>query len=112
MISIVHFLTLFEKAFLYAENIFWVYGVLLKKNYKMSRDLITKKLLKNGIQTRDFFHPMHKQKIFLKKKIFSKKISLPVSEYLSKNGFYLPSGLGITNKEIDLVSKKVNEIII
>ena len=96
----------------YAENIFWVYGVLLKKNYKMSRDLITKKLFKNGIQTRNFFHPMHKQKIFLQKKIFSKKISLPVSEYLSKNGFYLPSGLGITNKEIDLVSKKVNEIII
>jgi len=37
---------------------------------------------------------------------------MPVAEYLSKNGFYLPSGLGITNKEIDIVSKKINEIII
>ena len=96
----------------YAQNIFWVFGIILKKNYKLRRDFITKKLLLNNIQTRNFFYPMHKQKIFLQKKIFSKKISLPVAEYLSKNGFYLPSGLGITNKEIDIVSKKINEIII
>ena len=96
----------------YAQNIFWVFGIILKKNYKLRRDFITKKLLLNNIQTRNFFYPMHKQKIFLQKKIFSKKISMPVAEYLSKNGFYLPSGLGITNKEIDIVSKKINEIII
>ena len=70
-----------------------------------------KKLLKNNIQTRTFFHPMHKQKIFQKNKIFSKKVELPISEYLGKSGFYLPSGLGITNKQIDFVSKKINEII-
>ena len=96
----------------YAQNILWVFGIILKKNYKLRRDFITKKLLLNNIQTRNFFYPMHKQKIFLQKKIFSKKISMPVAEYLSKNGFYLPSGLGITNKEIDIVSKKINEIII
>ena len=38
-------------------------------------------------------------------------MSLPITEYLSKRGFYLPSGLGITNKEIDIVSRKINEII-
>ena len=87
-------------------------GVLLKDNYKIKREIITKKLLNNNIQTRNFFHPMHKQKIFLEKKIFLKKTTLPVSEYLSKKGFYLPSGLGITNKDIDTVSEKINEIII
>ena len=30
----------------YAENIFWVFGVLLKKNIKISRDQIVNKLLK------------------------------------------------------------------
>ena len=95
----------------YAKNIFWVFGILLKKNYKISRETIMKKLLKNNIQTRTFFHPMHKQKIFIKNKIFSKKIKLPNSEYLGAKGFYLPSGLGITNKQIDFVSQKINEII-
>ena len=95
----------------YAKNIFWVYGILLKKNYKLSRDIITRKLLKANVQTRNFFYPMHKQKIFIKKKIFSKGLKFPNSEYLANKGFYVPSGLGITNKEIDLVSAKVNEII-
>ena len=53
---------------------------------------------------------MHKQKIFNQMGLF-KNEKHPVAENLSKNGFYLPSGLGISNTEIDLVSKKVNEII-
>ena len=84
---------------------------MLKKNYKLSRDEVTKKLLESNVQTRNFFYPMHKQKIFIKKKIFSKKLQLPNSEYLANKGFYIPSGLSITNKEIDIVSDKVNKII-
>ena len=55
---------------------------------------------------------MHKQKNLLNKKIFSKKVKLPVSEYLAEKGFYIPCGLGITNKEIDLVSKKLMKLLI
>ena len=96
----------------YAKNIYWVFGILIKKKYRLSKESIIKKLLQKNIQTRNFFFPMHKQKIFLKMKIFSKKMKLPNSEFLSKNGFYIPSGLGITNKEIDIVSKNINEIIV
>ena len=39
----------------YSKNIFWVFGILLKKDYKKKRELITKQLLKNNIQTRNFF---------------------------------------------------------
>ncbi|MDC1158564.1 DegT/DnrJ/EryC1/StrS family aminotransferase [Pelagibacteraceae bacterium] len=95
----------------YSENIYWVFGILLTNKYKNKRDLIVKKLLKSNIQTRNFFFPMHKQKILIKKKFFKKNMKFPVAEYLSKSGFYLPSGLGITNKEIDFVSDKVNKII-
>ena len=95
----------------YSKNIFWVFGILLKKNINISRNFIIKKLLKSGVQTRNFFIPMHKQNIFVKMKIFKKNIKLPNSEYLSKKGFYLPSGLGITNKEIDFVSKKLVDIL-
>ena len=67
-------------------------------------------MLKN-IQTRNFFYPMHKQKIFKKMNIFSKKEKFINAEYLSLNGFYLPSGLGIKNHEIDYVAKTLNNII-
>jgi len=85
--------------------------VLIKKKTRISRDKLVKMLLKRKIQTRNFFHPMHKQKIFKKMKVFSKKEKLPNSEYLSKNGFYLPSGLGITNKEIDVAGNALLNIL-
>jgi len=54
---------------------------------------------------------MHKQKIFLKMKIFKKKTKLTNAEYLSRNGFYLPSGLSLSNKEIDYVGKTLLKIL-
>ena len=95
----------------YARNIFWVFGVLLKKRANISRNLVVKKLYKKNIQTRNFFYPMHKQKIFKKMKLFAKNIQFINAEYLSKNGFYLPSGLGISNKEIDYVGRTLIKIL-
>ena len=95
----------------YAENIFWVFGVLLKKNVNISRDLIIKKLYNKNIQTRTFFFPMHKQNIFKKMKLFPKNQKFVNAEYLSKNGFYLPSGLGIKNYDIDKVGKTLIKIL-
>ena len=95
----------------YAKNIYWVFGVLIKPNKKFNRDEIAKKLLKRNIQTRNFFYPMHKQKILRRLKIFNKNLRFPHSEFLSKNGLYLPSGLGITNKEISHTCRVLNSIL-
>ena len=95
----------------YARNIFWVFGILIKKSTGISRDQIVNELLKHNIQTRNFFLPMHKQKIFQKMRLFPKNQKLKNSEYLSANGFYLPSGLGILNKQIDFVGKTLLNIL-
>ena len=94
----------------FSENIFWVFGVVIKSSTKIKRDIVMKKLMERKIQTRTFFYPMHKQKILKKMKIFTKKEKYPNAEYLSLNGFYLPSGLGIKNHEIDYVSETLNKI--
>ena len=93
----------------YAKNIYWVFGILLNKDNKLKRNSIMDELLELGIETRPFFVPMHKQNIFKKLKLF-RKIRLKNSEFLSRNGFYLPSGLGIKNSEIKFICKKVNKI--
>ena len=95
----------------YADNIYWVFGVLLKPNSELGRDKVVNKLLKKNIQTRNFFYPMHKQKIFQKLKIFNKYSQFPNAEFLSRNGFYLPSGLGVTNNEIRYICKTLNSIL-
>ena len=70
-----------------------------------------KKLLEHKIDTRPFFLSMNKQKIFKKMKLFTNK-KIPNSEYLSKNGFYVPSGLAISNQEIKYICDILNRIII
>ena len=61
-----------------------------------------KKLLKVGIETRPFFFPMNQQKILRRFNKFNKS-KFPNSSFISTNGFYIPSGLGLKNYEINKV---------
>ena len=90
------------------KNIYWVVGILIL-NKKITADEIRKKLYKYGIDTRAFFWPMNKQKILKKYKI---KLTgnFYNSEILSNYGFYLPSGLGTTKKEIKFISSRLNNL--
>ena len=94
----------------YAENIYWVFGIILKKKFQNKRDIIMKKLLELGIETRPFFYPMHLQKI-LKNYYSLNKSKLPNSLYISKNGFYIPSGLGTKEREVKLVIKTLDKLL-
>ena len=56
-----------------------------------------------------FFWCMHEQPIFKKMNIFDNS-TYPNAEKLASNGFYLPSGLGLTKEEIKVVIKSINKI--
>lgn len=94
----------------YASNIYWVFGIILRNKFHNRKLEVQKKLLKKSIETRPFFWPMHKQNIFKKMGLF-KNESYPIAENLSKNGFYLPSGVGLKNDQIDYIVKIVNKIL-
>lgn len=88
----------------YADNIYWVYGIVVKKKYGISAQSLMNYLKKKRIETRPFFFPLHQQPIV--KKFFGKSNkSFPNSEFISKYGLYLPSELGIKKKEIEYISK-------
>lgn len=92
----------------YAENIYWVYGILLK-NKKYKAPYYIKKLKKIGIECRPFFCPMHLQPVFKSMNLF-KKNKFPVSEELFNYGFYIPSGIGMKKKELAYVADKIKKI--
>ena len=62
----------------------------------------------NKIGTRPFFWCMHEQPVFKKMGLF-KNDSFPVSENLARLGFYIPSGLGLSNHQIDEVIKMIKQ---
>ena len=93
----------------YASNIYWVYSLVLKDMSKSIKKIINY-LSENKIGTRPFFWPMHEQPVFQKMGYF-KNECLPNSEYIARNGFYLPSGLGLTEQEIKTVCETLKKCL-
>ncbi len=90
------------------KYIMWVFNLYLDKNFPLSRDQLVKKLEEKGIETRNAFVPINKQKVLIKKYGLFQEKDCPNANYIMDNGFYLPSGNNIKNKEIDFIC---NEII-
>ena len=93
----------------WAKNTFWMYGIVLK-NKKMTAKILSKKLFENNIETRPLFLGMHEQPIFKKMKLF-KKENYPNTEYISKYGLYLPSGLRLNKSKIELICRTLKRIL-
>jgi len=93
----------------YAENYFWVYGLIWRKSNNSASDIM-KRLSAVGIGTRPFFYPIHKQPVFQKLGMFN-STKAPISENLAAQGFYIPSGLAISNEQIDRVIHEVITIV-
>ena len=94
----------------YAENIYWVYGIVLKDEVDFDAEEMMARLARFNIGTRPFFWPMHEQPVFLKRGLF-KKVSCPVSSKIARRGFYVPSGMALTEDQIRTVAEKVKEIL-
>ncbi len=95
----------------YAENIYWVYGLILKDDVPFDAETAMKKLSEFKIGTRPFFWCMHEQPVFQKMGLFE-KVSCPVAEKLARRGFYVPSGLALTEEQIVQVSTNLREVLL
>ena len=87
-------------------NSYWLVGIKFKKN-TIDIEKLQKKLLKNGIETRNFFYPFSLQKIYSK----VSKSKSEVSEEIYKNSIMLPSFPGIKKLEIKFISKILNKYL-
>jgi perosamine synthetase len=83
----------------YADNIYWVFGVVIKDSDSRNAIDLMSDLAKMGVGTRPFFYPMHLQPVFRETGMFFGE-KFPVSESICEKGFYLPSGLSLTDEEI------------
>lgn len=94
----------------YARSVYWVFGLVLTDEAPIDASEMMKRLAKLGIGTRAFFWPMHEQPVFLKKGWF-KGERYPVAERIARRGFYLPSGLGLTDAELVRSASAVRSVL-
>ena len=94
----------------YAENIYWVFGLVLDDSIGFGAEEAMKMLGEKGIGCRPFFCPMNQQPVLREMGFFLNE-SYPVAERLYKQGFYVPSGMALTSEHINQVTKKLIEVL-
>lgn len=94
----------------YADNIYWVYGILLEKEIKCTNHEITKLFATEGIGTRSFFWCMHEQPVYKRNGMFEGE-TYTNAEYLARKGFYIPSGLALTREQMETVVNVVKKVL-
>lgn len=92
-----------------ATNIYWVYGVVLDDSVPFEADEAMRRLAESNIGTRPFFWPMHEQPVFQRLGLFGNE-SHPVAERLARRGFYLPSGVALSNEQMERVVNQVRKL--
>src|SRR5262249_12647757 len=94
----------------YAENLYWVFGVVLDDRVPFDAGEAIARLRARGIDARHFFWPMSEQPALRKLGYLSNE-SCPIAERIARRGFFLPSGIGTTREEVDKAAAALKEIL-
>jgi len=80
---------------------FWLTTILIDENQKVTREILRIALLKQNIESRPLWKPLHKQPIFEKYPFYGTTIA----ENLFEKGLCLPSGSNITEEQKNKIKK-------
>ncbi len=94
----------------WAKNVYWMYGIVLDDGTGMDAVEFARRLYAKGVMTRPFFLGMHEQPVFQKKRLFHGE-RYPVAERIARQGLYLPSGIAITEDQIDQSCAAVKQVL-
>jgi perosamine synthetase len=94
----------------WAKNVYWMYGLVLADSIPFEAVEFAQRLRALGVDTRPLFLGMHEQPVLRDKGLFQNE-HYPVTERLARRGLYLPSGLKLTEVQIDRVSEAVHKVL-
>jgi perosamine synthetase len=87
-----------------------MYGLVLKDDVPLDAVGFARELRTRGVDTRPLFLGMHEQPVLHGKGYFIGE-SYPITERLARRGLYLPSGLTLTEAQIDEVCAAVRDVL-
>jgi perosamine synthetase len=87
----------------WARNVYWMYALVIKPEFGLTRDQLAAKLADAGIETRTFFCPMNQQPALQRIPGF-RSAPLPVADKLWETGLYLPSTHTLSEPIISMIA--------
>lgn len=94
----------------WAKTVYWMYCIELAPALGISAAEMMKRLGQRGIGTRPFFLGLHEQPVLHELGLFIDE-RYPVTERISAQGLYLPSGLTLTEAQVDEVVAALASIL-
>jgi len=91
------------------KNVFWMYGIVLNDDVPFDAAEFALRLSREGIETRPFFLGMHEQPVLRDRGLFAGE-EYPVTERIARRGLYLPSGLALTEEQMEFVCDGVARV--
>jgi len=91
------------------HNSYWMVSVIVDEAATgLPRDEIMRRLGEAGIDSRPLFYPLHVMPPYQR---FAGNRDFPVTDALSAQGFSLPSGVGLTDPEIDYICATLTRMV-
>jgi len=94
----------------WAKNVYWMYGIVIDPSSGMDGREFASQLMEHNVMTRPFFFGMHEQPVFRDMGLFADE-HYAVTEHISRQGLYLPSGLTLTQEQVDYVCNAVKKVL-
>lgn len=95
----------------WARSVYWMYGLVLDESTGLDAAAFAGRLRERGVDTRPFFLGMHEQPALHELGLFVGE-SYPVAERLARQGLYIPSGLALTDEQVERVCAAVRESLV
>ena len=94
----------------WARHVYWMYAVELDDSTGLNAAQFAEKLLEREVQTRPFFVGMHDQPVLRDLGLFEDE-EYPIADRISRQGLYLPSGMALTEGQLEQVCEVVREVL-
>lgn len=88
-------------------NTYWLFSVIIDPKFGLQKEIIQRKLLERGFETRNLFYPIHKMPPYQK---YSGDGNFENSDYLFNNGLSFPSSTKVTKDEVKEICKVIFEM--
>ena len=94
----------------WAKHVYWMYAIELEESVGLDASQFAQKLVEREVQTRPFFVGMHDQPVLRDRGLFEGE-QFPVTDRISRQGLYLPSGMALSESQLGQVCEAVREVL-
>lgn len=94
----------------WARSVYWMFGLVLDESASFDGPALAAALEERDVETRPFFLGLHEQPALHDLGLFANS-RYPIAERISRRGLYLPSGLGLTDDELNRVCTALRGVL-